>query len=150
MESMVNVRLLNFLDQKGTLSPLQRGGRAQLTTINHFFSLEGTVRKAQANSEQVVSIFFDMEKAYYSTWRHGILMYIHEAGIEGRMFKIIQNFLKPRSFKVTVNEILSVTKVQTESIPQGSVVSPTFFILKMNKIVVELLNDNRSQISLHG
>ena len=146
---MVNVRLLDFFEQKGTLSTLQCGGRAKRTTIDHLLSLEATVRKAQANSEHVVSIFFDMEKAYNLTWRHGILMDIHEAGIEGRMFKFIENFLKPRSFKVKVNEILSDTKVQTEGIPQGSVVSPTFFILKINKIVAKLPNDNRFQISLY-
>ena len=76
-------------------------------------------------------------------------MDLHEAGIEERMFKFIENFLRPRSFKVKVNEILSVTKVQTEGILQGSVVSPIFFILKINKIVAKLLDDNRLQISLH-
>ena len=73
-------------------------------------------------------------------------MDVNEAGIEGRMFNFIQNFLKPKSFKVKVNEILSDTKIQTESMPQGSVVSPTFFILKINKIIPQLPNDNRVQI----
>ena len=50
-----------------------------------------------------------MENAYDLTCRHGIIMDIHEAGIEGRMFNFIHNFLKPRSFKVNVNEILSDT-----------------------------------------
>ena len=76
-------------------------------------------------------------------------MDMHEARIEGRMFKFIENFLKPRSFKVKVNEILSDTKVQAEGIPQGCVVSPTFFILKINKIVAKLPNDKRFQMSLH-
>ena len=89
-----------------------------------------------------------MEKAYDITWRHGILIDINEAGIEGRMLHIIQNFLKPRSFKVIVNEILSDAKVQIEHIPQGSVFSPKFLLLKMNKIVAQLPNDNIFQISL--
>ena len=59
----------------------------------------------------------------------------NEAGIKGRMFNFIQNFLIPRSFKVKVNEILSDTEVQKEVIPRGSVVSPTFLILKTKKIV---------------
>ena len=71
-----------------------------------------------------------MEKAYDLTWRRGILMGIHETRIEGRMFEFIQNFLKPGSSKFKVNEILCDTKVQTEGIPQGSAVSPNFFILK--------------------
>ena len=59
-------------------------------------------------------------------------MDLNEARVEGRMLNFIQKFLKPRSFKVKVNEILSDKKIQTEDIPQGSVVSPTFFILKSN------------------
>ena len=86
-----------------------------------------------------------MEKAYDLTWRHGILMDIPEAGIEGRRFKFIENFLKPRSFKVKIKEILSDTKAQTGGIPQGSVVSPTFFILKKN-----VANLPISDITLHG
>ena len=63
MERMVNVRLLDFFEKKGTLLTLQCGGRAKRTTIEHLFSMEAKVRKAQANREQVVSIFFDMEKS---------------------------------------------------------------------------------------
>ena len=60
MERMVYIRLFDFFDQKGTLSPLPCGGRAKQTTIDHLLSLETAVGKAQANSEQVVSILFDM------------------------------------------------------------------------------------------
>ena len=70
-------------------------------------------------------------------------MDIHEAGIEGRIFNFIQNFLKPRYFKINVNEILSDTKVETEGIPQSCVVGPTFFILKLNKFIAKLPIDNR-------
>ena len=69
MERIVYVRLLDFFDQKGTLSIPQCGGRAKQTNIDHIFSLEATVRRAQANIKQVVSIFFDMEKAYDLLWR---------------------------------------------------------------------------------
>ena len=86
-------------------------------------SLEATIRKAQANGEDVVSIFFDTERACDITWRHGILMDISETGIQGRMLNFIQNFLKPRSFKVKVNENLSDTKVQRDGTPQVKVVS---------------------------
>ena len=124
---------MDYFDQKETLSTLQCGGIGRRRTIGHLLSLGATVRKAQANSEQVVSIFFDMIKAYVLTWRYGILMDMHETGTDGRMLKFIQNFLKLRSFILKVNESLSDTKVQTEYIPKGSVVSPTFIILHINK-----------------
>ena len=61
-------------------------------------------------------------------------MDINEAGTERRMFNFIQDFPKPRSYKVKVNKNLSDAKVQTEGISQGRVVSPTFFILKKIKM----------------
>ena len=87
-----------------------------------------------------------MEKAYDLTWKHGILMDMHETGTEATISNFIKKFLNHRSFKVKVSKILSDTKVQTESIPQKSVASPTFFILKLVKIVAQLLNDNKFQI----
>ena len=118
-----------------------------LSTI--FLCLEATVRKAQAKSELVVSILFDIEKAYNLRWRHGILIDINDTGIEGRMFNFIQNFLEIRSFKDKVNEILSDSKILTEGIPQRRVVSPIFPILKTNKIVGQLSNDNRFLMLLY-
>ena len=114
-------------------------------TSNH----RSSVRKAQLNSEQVLFIFFDIEKIYDLTWSHGILMDLNEAGIEGRMLKFIQKLLKPRSFKVKVNEITSHAKFQKEAIPHGSVLSPTLFLLNINKIVAQFPNDNRFHISLN-
>ena len=69
-------------------------------------------------------------------------MDLHRAGIAGRMFNFIQNFLKPRSFKVKMNKISCGKKVQTEGIP-------TFVILNIYKIVAKMPNDNRFQISLY-
>ena len=149
MERMVNVKLLNFFEQKGIRSTLQCGGRAKRTIIGYILSLEAIVSKARANGEQVVFIFFDMEKVYYLTRRFGILIDIYWAGRERRIFDSIQNFIKPRSFKVKFNEILSDRKVQTEGIPQGSIVSHIFLILKINEIVAKLSYDNRIQISLY-
>ena len=51
-------------------------------------------------SPSYTSVFFDMEKAYDMTWRHGILKDLSEAGVRGKMFDFIKNFLKPRMFKV--------------------------------------------------
>ena len=65
------------------------------------------------------------------------------------MFNFIQKFLIARFFKVKVNEILSDKKIETEGIPQGSVVIATFFTLKLNKIVAQLLYDTNFQIPLY-
>ena len=76
-------------------------------------------------------------------------MDINEAGIQERILNFQQKFLKSRSFKVKVKETLPDTKIKTESMPQGIVVSPTFFILQINRTVAQLPNDDRFQVSLY-
>ena len=60
----------------------------------------------------------------------------YDAAIAVFMFNFIQFFLKPRSIQVKVNETLSDTKSHIEAISHESVISLTFFILKVNKITV--------------
>jgi len=120
------------------------------TKINHrpAISLESTVRKAQANGEHVVAIFFDIEKAYDLTWRYGVIKAIHQAGLRGGMARFIINFLEERTFKVKTNSIHSGSQRQHEGIPQGSVISPTLFILSVNKLIKLITNHQRFQKSL--
>ena len=106
-----NFKLLKFFDQKRTLSTPQCGVWGKRIT----FDLEAAVMKADTNCEQFVSIFFDLGKTQDLTRRHGISMDLNEVILEGRLFKLIQNFLIPRSFKFKVNEILSDTNNQTEA-----------------------------------
>ena len=46
----------------------------------------------------MVAIFFDLEKAYDTTWKHGILKDLHNAGLRGQLPNFIKHFLDDRSF----------------------------------------------------
>ena len=61
----------------------------------------------------------------------------------------IQFHTKLSQTQIKVNEILSDTNVLTWGIPQGSVVSPIFLVLKLYKIIAQLPIANRFQISLY-
>ena len=44
----------------------------------------------------VVAVCFDLEKAYDTTWRYGILKDIHKPGLRGRLPTFIENlFCRP-------------------------------------------------------
>ena len=79
-------------------------------------------------------LFFDLEKAYYTTWKHGILKDLYGAGLRGRMPLFIQHFLNNRTFKVRLGALLSDIHNQEMGVPQGSILSVTLFILKINSI----------------
>ncbi|WP_316399482.1 reverse transcriptase domain-containing protein [Bradyrhizobium sp. 33ap4] len=133
-ERMVNHRLVYFLTQSGILDENQCGFRQGYSTLDHLARLETVIRESFVRRQHCVSIFFDLEKAYDTTWRYGILQDLYSYGIRGRMLKLIQNFLRDRFFRVRVGTTYSRLFQQENGVPQGSVLSVTLFIVKMNSI----------------
>ena len=73
LERMINKRLVWYLESNDLISPIQSGFRSDRSTNDHLIRLETFIRDAFVNREHVVSVFFDLEKAYDTTWRYGIL-----------------------------------------------------------------------------
>ncbi|KFM64962.1 putative RNA-directed DNA polymerase from transposon X-element, partial [Stegodyphus mimosarum] len=137
-EKMVNSRLVYFLEKNSVLSPYQSGFRKGRTTIDNMLLLETSIRKAFLRRNHLVSIFFDIEKAYDKAWRYGILRDLHDSGLRGNLPFFIQNFLNARTFQVKIGSVLSKSFEQEEGVPQGSVLSVTLFSLKINSVLKEL------------
>ncbi|KAL0150595.1 hypothetical protein M9458_054096, partial [Cirrhinus mrigala] len=51
------------------------------TTMDPVVCLESEIRKAQANKDQVIAVFFDVEKAYDMLWKDGLLIKLDSMGI---------------------------------------------------------------------
>ena len=101
---------------------------------------ETSVREGFLKGEHVVSIFFDLEKAYDTTWKYGILKDLHDMDLMGRLPLFIQNFISERKFRVRVGTTLSIFYDQEMGVPQGSIVSATLFIVKINSITRCVIN----------
>ena len=134
MEKMVNARLVWVLEKIFILSPAQCGFRKMHSTTDVLIRLESSVCEAFASKQHHVTVFFDLEKAYDTAWRHGILKTIHESGLRGELPLFIKSFLARRIFQVKVGNAMSERKCQQEGVPQGSVLSVTLFALAINSI----------------
>ena len=145
-EKMVNARLQWFLESKGCLSPFQYGFRKKRSTTDALVALEIYIREAFASNKFVTAVFFDIEKAYDTTWRYHILKELHSFGLRGNMPICVQNFFKDRTFQVRVGNTYSSVHNQYEGVPQGSVLSTTCFIVAMNNIGHSLPQGVRSSI----
>ena len=95
---MINDRLVWYLENNKILTDIQCGFRKRKSTLDHLVRLESFIRDAFLNKQEVVSIFFDLEKAYDTTWKYGILKDLHVAGLRGRMPIFITKFLENRNF----------------------------------------------------
>ena len=140
MEKLVNKRLMWILENEKLLSTLQCGFRRNRSTMDHLVRLESFIRNAFIRGEHMVAVFFDLEKAFDTTWKNGILRDLHKMGLRGYLPQFIEQFLENRSFQVKVGSHLSDTQTQEEGVPQGSVLSPLLFEIKMDSIVRELSN----------
>lgn len=149
IERILNNRLYDFLIMHKKIAQIQCGCRKCRSTIDHLVRLESMIRSGFANHEHVVSIFFDLQKAYDTTWKWGIMRDLHKMGLRGRLPMFIREFLSHRSFRVVNGEFTSDSYPQEEGVPQGSVLSVTLFAIKINELANILPHDPRLHSSLY-
>ncbi|GBN07213.1 hypothetical protein AVEN_204121-1 [Araneus ventricosus] len=92
LERMVNKRLAYILEKKNILSKFQSGFRYRRSSQDNVLQQETAIRDGFVAKKHLVSIFFDMDKAYHRTWRHGILKDIFNIGLRGNLPIFIKKF----------------------------------------------------------
>ena len=135
LERMINKRLVWYLESNNLITKLQSGFRAERSTNDNLVRLETFIRDAFIKREHVVAVFFDLEKAYDTTWRYGILKDLHNFGMKGRLPNFIKSFLEDRTIQVRVGSTLSDLYDQEQGVPQGAILSSTLFNVKLNDII---------------
>jgi len=147
-ERMVNNRLVDYLEMNRKISYIQCGARKGRSTVDHLIRLETTIRNSFAHGEHVLSVFFDLEKAYDTTWKYGILRDLQKMGLRGPLPRFVREFLTDRTFQIRVGNTLSRPYQQQMGVPQGSVISVTLFMIKVNQIADMVPQDERFLSSL--
>ena len=135
MERMINSRLTWYLETNGLITNMQTGFWKRRGTIDHLIRLETFIREAFIRKQHLTAVFFDLEKAYDTTWKYGILWDLYNLGLRGRLPMFIKNLLFERTFRVRVGSTLSNSQHQEGGVPQGSILSVTLFSIKINNIV---------------
>ena len=135
LERIVNNRLQHLLERESLLPPEQHGFRKMRGTEDAHTLLQTAILNAFAVKQQLVAVFFDLKKAYDTTWRYGILYALHSAGVRGRMAFFIRNFLSNRRFKALIGNCTSRFYEQEQGVPQGSVLSCSLFSLAINQVI---------------
>ena len=141
MEKLVNKRLMWFLETNKKISKFQSGFRKNRSTLDQLVRLETFIRNAFLKGEHVTVVFFDIEKAFDTTWKSGILRDLHSMGLRGNLPIFIKNFLQDRTFRTRIGTEYSDWYPQEQGVPQGSILSPILFEIKINSILDTLSKD---------
>ena len=82
-KTMINTRLVWFLEKNNILTKYQNGFRKGRTTTDQLIRVESFIRDSFLKGNHVVSVFFDLEKAYDTVWKYGVIRDLHKVGLRG-------------------------------------------------------------------
>ncbi|KAI3386578.1 hypothetical protein SNEBB_007980, partial [Seison nebaliae] len=132
MERMVNMRLQYHLEKEDLISKYQFGFRRHRSSIEALTRVVTIIQTAINRREQCIGVFFDLEKAYDTTWRRHIIDELYRMGVRGNLLKYVHNYMQNRRFRIKLGDTLSTPYSQLEGVPQGGVLSVTLFLVAIN------------------
>ena len=102
---MINNRLIWYVEYNGIITVYQSDFRKKRSTIDQIIRLESAVREAFKNKDHLVTVYFDLEKAYDTTWKCGIMKDLHDAGLRGHCLSLYPNFYQFENFLSELEEL---------------------------------------------
>ena len=114
---MINYRLVWYLESNKLLTSVQCSFRKRCSTTDHLVRLETFVREAFVQRQHCVAVFFDLEKAYDTTSKYGIMKDLDDAGLRGRLPLFIEGFLSDRQIQVRLSAYYSQLFDQEMGVP---------------------------------
>jgi hypothetical protein len=79
-----------------------------------------------------VAVFFDTEKAFYTTWHSRLLYKLSESEFSESLISLIASFLTDRKFKFLVEGEFSTPRKITAGVYQGSLLTKILYSLYIN------------------
>ena len=86
------------------------------------------------NREHVAAAFLDVEKAFDNVWHNGLRYKIFQLDLPTKMTLWLSDFSVVHVIQVNVNGFLSNQINPKAGVPQGSVLSPLFFLIYVNNL----------------
>ena len=139
LERITNKRLIWHLESNSVLASTQTGYRQFRSTEDQLALLTQDIEDAFQEKKKVLAVFFDLSKAFDKVWKEGLLLKLLRAGVHGKMYKWLSDFLFNRTARVKLDGTISRQVKLRKGVLQGGVVSPTLLLVYMNDITTTVL-----------
>ena len=128
-EKLILNRMYWYLENNTLLPEYQTGFRKERSTEDQLARLEHSINKSLKEKKVVITVYFDISKAFDKVPHLAVLAKLARTGIKGRMLANIESFLTNRTFQVSLLGEISEQKEIKCGVPQGSILSPLLFII---------------------
>ena len=120
LERIITHRLYGFAEHFKLLDKEQEGFRKFRGTTDALLRLSQDIYTGFNAKEHTAALFIDIEKAYDSVWRDGLMRKLWDMGVTGRMWSWIRNFLKDRTGTINMSGVRAPEFKTEVGLPQGS------------------------------
>ena len=134
MEKIVTARLIHYCDKNNVIPVHQAGFRSGRSTTDHLVKLSTNIKRQFARRQNVLATFFDIKRAYDQVWHAQLLNKLKKAGICGRLFSFIKDFLSNRTIETRVEKAYSSQRGLHMGVPQGSIIAPLLFSIMISDL----------------
>ncbi|GFQ90139.1 putative RNA-directed DNA polymerase from transposon BS [Trichonephila clavata] len=131
---MIECRLREFLEQKGTISYCQAGFRRHKSTMEQVMKLTQTLRDGFHRRQPILAVLVDFKAAYDNVWHKRLLHKFKKHGAPGKLLNWVQNFLSQRNIRCRFLNATFPWKQLRQGMPQGSVLSCILFHTMINDL----------------
>ena len=142
-EKLIYDSIYRYLYENDILTPHQSGFRPGDSKVNQVLAITHKIYSAfeATPTKETRAVFLDLSKAFDRVWHDGLLYKLECCGISGGLLSLITSFLTNREQRVVLNGKSSVWKKISAEVPQGSVLSPLFFVVYINDLPNNITSD---------
>ena len=134
-ETLLNSHFLDHLESHSLLSDHQYGFRRSRSTGDILSYLTDLWSSALRNFGESCVVALDISKAFDRVWHASLLSKLPSFGFPPSLCLLLSSFLSDRSISALVDGATSSSFSVNCGVPQGSVLSPTLFLLFINDLL---------------
>ena len=147
--SVINDRLMHYLEKKCILVEEQNGFRSRRSCLDHIFVLTAVIRLRIQEKKSTFCCFVDFSKAFDFVNRNLLIMALQQAGIQGKFLSMIKVMYKETRSAIRINGNITDWFITEAGVRQGQNDSPTVFPIFINSLA-KLLKDMNKGVKYHN